>query len=363
MGRAMIIICAGILVALGYVGIGTNQVAQRMTESNTGYAEFIQAKNSAHTVIQMAMQEMNEDSTWAEYYTQSNPWSQTVDGNTVELFVDVFYDAPNFWDPDSIRMVSTTTYGEDNDKTAEVVSVYLKNPFSDYVPTFKSPLSIATENFTLTSGGSAAISGYDASGQCSDKSAITVMNENRRDYADGETDAITMEGASPTIATDADLSYQPTDELIARLADTEDVQYLSGNYKGEMGTEDNPGVFFVEDPTSLTGGISEGYGILVVREDGIMSYDSSGVELDIAGNFTFNGLVIFENAYTFDGSGTPTINGSVLVGNTDDYDGTIDIDITGNLTMQYDCRGEDYAKKAAALAIKQNQYRRVVSYE
>lgn len=95
-----------------------------------------------------------------------------------------------------------------------------------------------------------------------------------------------------------------------------------------------------------------------------MAYeDSTGAKLDIAGNFKFNGLVIFENAYNFDGKGTPTISGSVLVGHTEDYNKQIDINISGNLTLQYDCTAKYYAMKAAALAIQQKKYKHIISFE
>ncbi|MEX2585583.1 MAG: hypothetical protein WD315_04255, partial [Balneolaceae bacterium] len=86
--------------------------------------------------------------------------------------------------------------------------------------------------------------------------------------------------------------------------------------------------------------------------------------LEVAGNFEWNGLVIFENAFSFKGRGTPAINGSMLIGNTDDYDGDpINIDIGGNIEINYDCRTEDYARMAAAMAVEQNKYTRVVTTE
>jgi len=40
MGRAMLIICAGVLISLGFVQLGTTQQGHRITENNVGYAEF-----------------------------------------------------------------------------------------------------------------------------------------------------------------------------------------------------------------------------------------------------------------------------------------------------------------------------------
>jgi hypothetical protein len=109
-----------------------------------------------------------------------------------------------------------------------------------------------------------------------------------------------------------------------------------------MGTKENPGIFFVEEYTKLSGGIDDGHGIMVIRTNGELDMEG---ELDLKGNFNFNGLVIFENAYALDGAGTPNIKGAVMVGKTANI-GTIDIDLTGNIGIQYDCKARDYALQA-----------------
>lgn len=358
MGRAMLIILGGVVVAMGYVGLGSSEKGRQITGKNVGYANMVEAKNVAHTAIQIAMQNMNEDSTWADTHTSSNPWTGDVNGVPFELYVEYIHDSAGYWEPDTFRVVSKATYS--GNEESKIVSVFVKNAL-DYVPEFKSPLTIATNNFTFSQSGSSQINGYDQSGMgCEDKAGITVMDDGSATEVNDATDV----SGDPPIDTDTTTSYMPTDELIARLATQSSTQYISGNYKGDMGTAEDPGVFFVEDNATLTGGISEGFGILVIRSDGFMNYeDSTGTQLDIAGNFKFNGLVVFENAYNFDGSGTPTIAGSVLVGNTPDHTQSIDIDITGNLALEYDCQAEDYANKAAANAVKQNRYKRLTTFE
>lgn len=372
MGRAMLIICAGVLVSLGIIGLSTADQGKMLNKKTVTYFQQITAQNAAHTAIQIAMQKINKDSTWiSSHNSRSKAWTTSVNEAQDSLYVKYInadHATNDFWKSDSLRIVSWTTISDTSTShpqtyKAEVTSVYLIAKFSNLVPDFKSPLSIATNNFTLNSGGSASINGNAPSGSgCSDKPGVTVQNTTAAGQVKNNISSIDVNGTS-NVAVDSKLSYQPTDQLIARLKNTQNVTYISGSYKGTMGTKDNPGVYFVNDSAKLTGGISEGYGILVIRTAGDLAYEKDGTQLDLAGNFTFNGLVVFENAYNFDGSGTPTINGSVLVGNTNDYSGTIDIDITGNLSLQYDCRGENYAKKAAANAVKQNKYTRVVTYE
>lgn len=368
MGRAMLIICAGVLISLGFVSMGTTQQGHRITENNAGYAEFTQAKNRAHTAIQMAFQEMNKDDEWAKNHDASNKWKPTVEGQTVELYIDYFHDNPAFFGVDSLRIFSSTLYGEDNSKTANIESVYTRNEI-DMVPQFQGALTLASKYTKITTNGSASISGNNAAGHpgCSDKPGIVANNLDAYNDATAGTLELQTKDAiegDPNIALDTSVKYDPTDELIARLAELSDVTQISGSYKGSMGSKENPGVFFVEDQAKLTGGIDEGYGIMVVRTNGSLSLEEDGSEIDLAGNFNFNGLVIFENAYNLDGKGTPTINGSVLVGNTEDYNGQdLDIDLSGNIHLQYDCKGEDYANQAAAMAFKQGRYNRIVTFE
>jgi hypothetical protein len=364
MGRAMLIICAGVLISLGFVAMSTSNTGKMLVQKNVNYAEFTMAKNAAHTAIQIAMQEINKDNDWPNIHHSGNPWVTTIQGRQVALYMDYYQDA-NYWEPDSLWIFSNAEYLGD---IVQVKSLYLKQPFSSLVPDFEGALTVAADadKFTFSMGGSSSMSGNAPDGTtCEDKPAITTIPGSEDNFS-SITGSASVDG-DPKVSTNPNLSYQPTDEMIARLAATDGVQFISGSYKGSMGTKENPGVFFIEDNARLTGGIDEGYGILVVRSHGELEYEGTdGSTLDVAGNFTFNGLVIFENAYNFTGRGTPTINGSVLVGHTKDFPDhypPIDIDLSGNIHLQYDCRGEDYAKMAAANAVKQNKYSRIVSSE
>jgi hypothetical protein len=362
------------LVALGIVAMNTSEQSKMLTAKNVEYAQKTQALNAAHTAIQVVMQEINEkgtenmDQSYIDGKNNNNSWTASkVNGADIVFkveFLNSDWETNPYFEEDKIRLSSKATYA--NKYMANVKSVYNVAPFSNLVPDFKSALSIATDNFSINTDGSASLSG-NSSSACEDgdqtKPAITVQNGGLEDNVQSETSDIDVEG-DPEVGVDNDLSYEPTDELIARLANTSSVNYLSGTTDETLGTESNPGVFFVEDNLKLTGKQKEGYGILVIRSDGEMSYEGEdGSTLDIAGNFEWNGLIVFENAYNFKGRGTPTINGSVLVGNTSDYDGQIDIDLNGNIHMQYDCAAEKYAKIAAADAVKQNKYTREVTLE
>ena len=107
MGRAMLIICAGVLISLGFVSMGTQSQGKRIIENNAGYAEFTQAKNRAHTAIQMAFQEINQDPTWPDNHGPNNKWTPTIEGQTVELYITDYDMGTNF---DEFRIHSSPLY-------------------------------------------------------------------------------------------------------------------------------------------------------------------------------------------------------------------------------------------------------------
>ncbi|MGB0346726.1 MAG: hypothetical protein ACPGGA_04525, partial [Balneolaceae bacterium] len=65
----------------------------------------------------------------------------------------------------------------------------------------------------------------------------------------------------------------------------------------------------------------------------------------------------------FTGNGTPDLNGSVLIGNTPGNNTVLDIDLSGNLQIQYNCESLDYAREASSTHLKQNRYSRVSTFE
>lgn len=379
MGRAMLIICAGALITMGIININTSKHGNLLTEKTVNYADFTMAKNTAHSAIQIAMQEINNDEDFMTTYGKANPWTVTIDGRDVELYIETINDVlgNGYWEPDSMRVVSKATQNVSQGGTivpitAEVASVFIKSRFSQLVPEFQSALTFAADpgSYTFSAGGSASINGHSPTacgpGQEASKAGITVTPDSEAKL--GDLNNIDVD-ADPQYNVDPKLNYQPTDELIARLLNSTGATRLSGDYSGALGTAEEPGVFVVDDHMRLNGKQKEGFGILVVKSDAYMEYADStssdpDASLDMNGNFEWNGLIIFEDAYNFTGRGTPTVNGNVLVGHTEDYNGPpIEIDISGNIHFQYDCQGENYARMAAANAVKQNKYTRVVTTE
>jgi hypothetical protein len=356
MGNAMLILSVGALFIFGMVQLNLSDNKVQLVADTAEYASENHAMNVAFTTIQLAMEKINEDPDWQP--TQANPWVSTRDGANTSLYYTTVGVGAGVNDPDTIKVVSKAEYLKEE---AEVISLFAKTKLH-FVPDFEAALSIATDRFTFGLGGSATIRGNDKSGTCSDKPAITVPNslsESKVLLGAGSKITSILGGAS-SIEVNSDISYSPVDELIARLAAMPGSKKISGNYKGSLGSIDDPGVFFVENYAKLTGGIDTGYGIMIIRSGGELAYEG---ELSVAGNFEFNGLIIFENAFDFTGRGTPDLNGSVLVGTTDASSAILDIDLSGNLKIQYDCSAEEYAQAAAANLLKQNRFKRLNTYE
>lgn len=356
MGRAMLILAAGATIIFGMVQLGLLGQKKQLSQNTSEYASEYHAKNVAYTTIQLAMERLNEDGSWEP--TEGNPWTSTAEGANTSLYYETISTGATANDPDTIRVYSTARY---LDQESTIISTFSKARLH-FVPEFEAALSIATDNFTFNMGGSSGINGNEASGACADKPGVTVPDfSSYNEVLFGAGSKIgNISSSDSRISIDASIKYSPVDELVARLSSLPGTQTISGNYKGSMGSQDNPGVFFVENYAKLTGGISAGYGIMVIRSGGELEYEGA---LSVAGNFEFNGLIIFENAFDFTGRGTPDLNGSVLVGNTPGNNDEIDIDLGGNLKLQYDCTAEGYAQQASAALLKQNRYTRLNTFE
>jgi hypothetical protein len=353
MGRAMLFTATGAIIVFGLVQLGLFSQKSVLAEDTANYASDNHARNVAFTTIQLAMEKINQDPTWKP--SEASPWESKVEGANTSLYYEVLSLGSGINDPDTIRVFSEASYF---DQKASIISTFARQSLH-FVPKFEAALSIATDQFNFSMSGSSSISGVERSGTCSDKPGVTVQDVLSHDevVAGASADITDIQNG---VVVDPNVKYSPVDELIARLATSPTAQTISGNYKGSLGTAADPGVFFVENYANLTGGLSAGYGILVIRSGGSLEYDGM---LDVAGNFEFNGLIVFENAFDFKGRGTPSLNGSVLVGNTPNNNDVIDIDISGNLNLQYDCKAEEYAQRASAGLLKQNRYTRLNTFE
>ncbi len=332
--------CAGIIVALSYTFIGMSTRGLSMSERNVKSFNAVNAKNTARSGINVAIRKYGESNgTW------TGPETVLYEGAELNIAIDEFK-------TDTIRVISESTYaGEQH----QVEAIYDISQNQSLLPDFVTALSVANGSFGFSMGGSSSINGRDASGQCKDRSGITVPSTNGVTTV-GEHAGI--DGDPDDVATvDTSIDYPKVSELITALAPK--AKHISGNYKGGLGTAQNPQVTFVDSYTKLSGGIDPGHGILVIRSGGELELEG---ELFVAGNLEFNGLVIFENAYKFTGRGTPNINGSVIVGYSGPY-GSTDINVNGNIHIQFDCEKKKYADDAVSNLMNTTYFQQISLYE
>lgn len=375
----MLIIAAGAIIAVGILQLGVQGKRTGIAQNSAVDAYEVQIRNKAFTAAQVSMERINETGgTW--HPTINSPWVQEIDGDSISLYYDLKPSSSGgsyaMLKGDTVEIHARAWYTDplsNQERDLEIITSYVKQALH-FVPEFKSAISIAAgyDDFTFSAQGSSLITGDDNSGTCAAKPAVAVQDQESYDAISADSDTYSrLAGEGGELTLDTDLSYQPVDQLVARLAQMDGVTRIpDGVYQEDLGSADNPGVFFVEGDTKFASN-TEGFGIMVVRNYGTVSGDTTGGSLideitgslDLKGGFTFNGLVIFENAYNMDGKGTVNINGSVLVGKTEDSFDDIDIDLNGNITVSYDCEAEETAKAASAMMLNQNRYKRLSTYE
>lgn len=347
MGRAMLLIVSGLILILGFIRTGISGTLRTMDKQGVRYAESIQARNIAYAGIERAMQEFNEDAGLAE-----PGYSKTFEFNPGKSKVDI--DDTDCSEDDEPCRITLHSIGKFNDEH-QGVRMTIEKKSSIEIPEFLTALGISTENFNMDFYGSTTLNGNDAGGECEPVPGVIVpplppcpggiisgLLCSLVDLLFGGDNGGILGNPVGTAVADL-IPFDPVIELVDDLEHQLGVQRLAGNYKGSLGSPEEPGVFFVESPTKLTGGIDEGYGIMVVRTP---SGVEVGGDLSIAGNLTFHGLVIFENVTDITSTGTPNIRGTVMIGQREHYGQDTDISLGGNTNIQYDCSAREYAEKA-----------------
>ena len=143
--------------------------------------------------------------------------------------------------------------------------------------------------------------------------------------ASNQMSLVTGAGGPPSVGTIPPLSQTVSDIANQYLALTH-TTLPGGNYagNGSWGTSTTPQITQITGNAQITGTIS-GYGVLIV--DG---------SLDIAGNFTFNGLVIATGGnVSVQVTGNAGIYGSLLI-SPPTVSGSTVLDVRGNAHIRYD---------------------------
>jgi len=360
MGRAMLIIVAGVLISLGITQTSVFGGLNNLVGHSTNYAETAQAQNIAYMGTELAIQKMISE----EWTDGEEPF--TIGGG--EAVVSVEETGTN----DQFRLVSTGRFNGE----VQQISMLLEKDENSLVPTIKSALGLYFDSkndlnkIGVSGGGSnkgQIIDGTDKSpSNCEAVPAITAAGDDvfehdsfkeggKKGGGGGENIDPIVEHlkGSEKYESDPDMDFSDIQALIDALdtgQDSDRLKYLQNDISQEdFGQiKDNglpdPKVFIVNNTTARMTGNIKGSGILIVRSTGNIE-----AALDIAGTPEFHGLVIFENAYSMSASGTVSLYGSVLVGKSEGSGyPPFDIQFNGNAKLQYDCRAQDYANLAAS---------------
>jgi hypothetical protein len=342
MGRAMLIIVASVLVSVGITQTSLFSRLGLMVDHSANYAEAVQAKNIAYMGTELAIREMIDNPPdWKSNETFT--FSDNIGGGNAAVIV-------NETTSGTLKLVSNASFNG----ASEQITMLLQQNSSSKVPTFISAMGLLFEDegqFTggISGGGNkGGVDGNDASGTCDSVPGVLVpgnRDKTELENIDDKRRNMDLFRGDPGISVDENLSFDEVAKLIKAL-EAANPTYLSTVEKTNyLGTEDNPGVFFVQNGKAEIAGNTEGYGIMVVKNTG--EVDVPEAELTLSGNVKFNGLVIFENAFNLTNNGTVDIFGSVLVGKT--HQGAIfDFQFNGNARIQYDCSAQQYADMAAS---------------
>jgi len=339
MGRAMLIIVTGMLVALGYTFMGMSNQRQALTSQSVSKANKALAQNLSHTGIQFALEEFDEDNSWSG-------GKFNLEKGTVEVSIN--HDVSN----EILEITSTANLnGASNDHTITATYDISKN--QQVVPKFQGALSSVSGSITFSnSNPQTHYNGNDNSGTCEDKPGLTVNDPSQVDDHDDDS---RIEG-DPAVAHNSKIAHQDIRNLIDRLIPHS--KTISHKNDFDNSTSDNPGVYSIDSKLTISGNTT-GYGILIVRNNAQLEIDS---DVMMAGQFEFNGLVIFENETQFKAAGNATINGSIMA--MSDYGANLDIMGNGNMQANYDCQAQEkYTDVAANKVLNTTLYTPISMYE
>ncbi|SMO85249.1 hypothetical protein [Fodinibius sediminis] len=335
MGRPLIYICSVTVIILGIIQININDRHTALAQRTASYANNAEMINLAHAGVEATLHELRDDPSWRNNY---KPYSIILDYGTAEVVMEDHTTNASLG-ADQLQLNARGLMHGDSAAVNYKVAIV-----EAQIPDIPGALALTDPNFITNLYGSFDINGLDESGQDPEGlPGISVIDQASKDQimesgTENQLDQVVGNTGTPSIEVDESLDFNTLSELIGQLEPN--ATYLNGQYTSNLGSKNNPGVFFVEDYAKITGNVN-GYGILVVKKTGDLDLST----IDLAGTFNFYGLVLFENSWAFDGQGTATIHGSVVVGSSEGTPTTVDLG--GNLNIQYNSAALDFAREAA----------------
>ena len=347
MGRAALLIVVGLAVLYSYLQMGFHQKESQMTEQVVVYGSETRARNIAGAATELALEQLAADYFWETGWTDRPLLGGQADVTIADQSTDSTLELNQRW------VTASATYNQRTVNTVALVTL------PDSVPTVPGAFGIYTENFNANYGGNSfEIDGHDTrppsmgggpghSGPEPALPGITVPSASAyteaTDFTNGN-QADNVKGAHgdfpghPSVATNPDLTYSALEKYIDSYIATAD-QTFTGNFTidgGTLGTPSNPQVTVLDGDGEVAGNTS-GAGILVITQDR---------DVDFAGTFDFEGLVINQGTANWKDAGTVRIYGAVLLTHPDSNQ-TVNYDLQGNIGLYYSSDALGYAGMSA----------------
>ncbi len=335
MGRALVIILAGMVIAIGYTFMGISSQRESMRKRNVNTFYSAKATNLAYTGIQMAIKIKN-DTTW------TNPQKIDIEDGKLKLTLQVI---------ESDSIIQFTSHASLNGADETVIYTFDVSKKQPILPMFPGALSsVGNGDLNFKEGNSKVH--FDGNPpdttDCPTKPGLIVPDSTDVDnYTNNET----ISSVDHSEDYENPIEYEEIAKIIESLKPHATI------VEDDASFTDEPQVYFIDDRVRLAGQ-TEGWGILVVRNDAILDIDA---DLDASGQFEFHGLVIFENETNFSGTGKAIFDGAVIAA-TNNYS-TFDIKANGNFVAQYNCEAKDYADDAVNNALNTTIYQPLSVYE
>jgi hypothetical protein len=355
MGKALLLICSGLVILFGLIQVDVQQRQGDMIKRSANAAYKAQARNMANEAVDIAMQKLEVNPGWRNGYQQ---WPVTLDNGTATVKI-IDYSTDTSLTYRQLKLISKSVLHSDS---AKVITTIQKIGGMPKVP---SAMGFYTDTVNFNANGSSfTINGNDTkidgtAGYGNSLSGITVTSSNAQSTITNamntnQANQVTGSGNyTPNILNNSNLTDTALKNDVQKYIAQADTTYYGGTYDGvQFGTESNPQITVVNGDMTISG-TSGGFGIMIVE---------NASKIDVTGNFTFNGLIYMEGGM-FQSYGNIYINGSLQFGSSSStkFSGASS-SIGGNVNVNYSTQA--FQKVENGMAQKFNiRYVKISSYE
>lgn len=330
MGRAMLLLCSGLVIVFGMIQVSLSAKQQTMVEINATYANSLIARMQASSGMERALNRLFNNPDWRT--NNGDAWTVTVDGWTTTI-TSVDDSVDDTLDPGQVRITATCTANG----VTETSMAVLQRGEGMPLPETEGAMGIFTENLNLSISGSAfLISGNDTNpdgtaGTEPPLPGMAVSSEAAYDeimasLSPSQQSRVQGSGGTPAVVLDPTMDADALQAFFDAVIENPD-EYYPGNHTasgaGSLGTPEDPKIIVVDGTLEVRN--ATGAGIIVITESG---------SLDARGNFdNYQGLILIQGNADMT-RGNINIRGAMMFGGSNPSL-QIDIDFRGNVNVSY----------------------------